>query len=584
MFDNISLKLLLSLCIFLFSIQSILTLRCYECKDCTDVSCPCDNIVEVNANESYCILARENFPNGITVEIKHLPRISATHYEYTPYYMSVGEMITYNTTIDKWSHEAFKIVYACQTDECNRPDLLKELPTNGLSLSLPSDWLNENLLRRADQKLTTCNQCPEVTVCGNKPYFVDPDQCSIQECEHFCIIGEKFTTIEATEYCYTSFCLLSDTQTPLISLNAVYYINNKEFQINETDIICHGVNCSRLEIFQDITEKVQIDYTGIQAFLPPDYVNSTYSTTISTSVLTQISTMFDTSSLKLLLSLCIFLFSIQSILTLRCYECEDCTDVSCPCGNIIEVNANESYCILARENFPDGITVEIKHLPRISANHFEYTPYYISVGEMITYNTTIDKWSHEAFKIVYACQTDECNRPDLLKKLPTNGLSLSLPSDWLNENLLRKTDEKLTNCYVCPAATFCSNKPYFVNPDQCSIQECETCTIEESFQNGETTHYCYTSFCTTTGSQIPSVTIEAVYYLDNKEFRINETDIICHGVNCSRLEIFRDIKEKIQKDYTGIEPFLPGNHVNSIYSTSMSILLMMIFFQNLISY
>ncbi|CAF4426947.1 unnamed protein product, partial [Adineta steineri] len=156
-------------------------------------------------------------------------------------------------------NQANKIVYACQTDECNRPDLLKELPANGLSLSLPSDWLNENLLRRADQKMTTCNECPTETICGNKPYFVDPDQCSIQECEHFCIIGEKFTTIEATEYCYTSFCLPSNTETPSIIIEAVYYINNKDFQINETNIICHGVNCSRLEIFRDIKEKIQID-------------------------------------------------------------------------------------------------------------------------------------------------------------------------------------------------------------------------------------------------------------------------------------------------------------------------------------
>ncbi|CAF1063637.1 unnamed protein product [Adineta steineri] len=281
MFDNISLKLLLSLCIVLFSIQSILTLRCYECKDCMDVSCTCDNIVEVNANESYCILLRENLSNGYNVEIQHVPRNIEHHYEYTPYYISVQEKINYNTTIEKWLNQAKKIVYARQTDECNRPDLLKELPANGLSLSLPSDWLNENLLRRADQKMTTCNECPEEPVCGNKPYFINPDQCTIQECEHYCMMSESFTNIEATQYCYTSFCVAADSETPSIFINAVYYINNKEFQINETDIICHGVNCSRLEIFRDIKEKIQIDYTGVKPFLPGNHVNSIYSTSIS---------------------------------------------------------------------------------------------------------------------------------------------------------------------------------------------------------------------------------------------------------------------------------------------------------------
>jgi hypothetical protein len=43
------------------------------------------------------------------------------------------------------------------------------------------------------------------------------------------------------------------------------------------------------------------------------------------------------------------------------------------------------------------------------------------------------------------------------------------------------------------------------------------------------------------------------------------------------LKIFKDIKEKFQKDLNNIKPFLPANRINSIYSKSIIFLMMSLF-------
>jgi len=279
MFGHISLNFVLFLFIFLLSIQSTLTLVCYECNECTDITCPCDNTINTETKDSYCILLRENLSDGVNVEIKHIPRNSTIYYVSDPYYISVAETILYDKTTERWLSQSNQITYACQTDKCNQPDLLRKLPSNGLSLTLPSEWLNENLLRKPDKNMTLCNECPDERICGNRQYFINTTQCEVTECQDLCIMGETFREAQPTQFCYESFCL-SDERQPEIAINAIYYINNKRFEIDETAIICNGDDCSRLEIFKDIKERLQIDYNGIQPFLPANHVKSIYPTSI----------------------------------------------------------------------------------------------------------------------------------------------------------------------------------------------------------------------------------------------------------------------------------------------------------------
>ncbi len=55
-------------------------------------------------------------------------------------------------------------------------------------------------------------------------------------------------------------------------------------------------------------------------------------------------------------------------------------------------------------------------------------------------------------------------------------------------------------------------------------------------------------------------------------------------MDCTDGRIFKDIKEKLEKVLNNIKPFLPANHMNSIYSTSIIFLMMILFLQIFILY
>ncbi|CAF0913517.1 unnamed protein product [Rotaria sp. Silwood1] len=315
---------------------------------------------------------------------------------------------------------------------------------------------------------------------------------------------------------------------------------------------------------------------------------------------------------------CLFLFvfflSTQLTSTLVCFECNNCDNIiSCTCNNTVSVDVKASYCILLRESLPNAVDIEIKHISRNSTTYYIYDPYYISVQETISYDGTMRRWHSKSNKITYACQTDGCNRPDLIKQLPATGLSLMLPSDWLDENLQRKPDKITTLCRDCEGESICDDTTDLVNINKCTIKECQgSCFMGEAYEIAETTQFCHESFCSDDTSigpiiQLPEIGITAVYYINKKQLEVVEIDVKCNADNCSRLEIFKDIKDKLQKNLNGIQPFLPPeptvtseptvtreptktssptqptNHSNAIYLTSI-IFLMMIFLQTLIFY
>jgi hypothetical protein len=302
--------------------------------------------------------------------------------------------------------------------------------------------------------------------------------------------------------------------------------------------------------------------------------------------------MFGNISSNFCLFLFLFLLSIQSTLTLHCYECNNCTDIpSCTCNNSIEINNTNSYCILQRETFPYGVNIEIRHIPESLTPYHIYDPYYVSVEETIVYNATTERWLSISKRITYACDTDFCNKAALLKELPSNGLSLMLPIDWLNENLQRKEVGDLTLCRNCEGQQICVNSTDFNNiTHKCLRSDCQgSCVIDETFKKAETTEYCYDSACTDDtpigpGGKLPAVAITGIYYINKKEFQIIQTDVTCNAMDCTDGKIFKDIKEKLQKDLNNIKPFLPANRMNSIYSKSILFLMMSLFLQIFIIY
>jgi hypothetical protein len=297
---------------------------------------------------------------------------------------------------------------------------------------------------------------------------------------------------------------------------------------------------------------------------------------------------------KISSNLCLFLFicflSIQLTLTLKCYECDNCKyNSSCSCTNSVEVDTQKSYCILLRETILDFVSYEIKHEPRNITKYYIYDPYYISVEEVITHDSATGKWKSISNKTVYACQTDNCNKDDLLKHLPENGLSLMLPEDWLNKKLLRQAPEDETLCRDCDGARLCGDSPSSMNLSHlCSRKDCQGfCVTGESYETAESKQFCYTSLCPDTpvdpAVSVPNVAITAVYYIRNGKFEIVELDVTCNANDCTDFGIFQEIKDKIQKNLDNVKAFLP-NHTKSIYSTSMIFLMIILFFQIFITY
>ncbi|CAF0835010.1 unnamed protein product [Adineta ricciae] len=261
-------------------IQVNQALRCYECLDCVDETCTCEKIVEVDAETSFCALVRENLVDSVQFEIRHKSRNETNYYQSDPYFISVEEIISYNASIDQWLSQVKAIEYACQTDGCNRPDLLKELPSDGLSLNLPSSWLNENLRRKPGLQTSSCRHCPPEPICSGTQYQVDPKVCEVKQCEDICIVDQLIENISVMKYCYELYCLATPIRTPQIYIRGNYYINKRTFEIIENDIICRGSNCSRLEIFKEIEEKLEKNYDNIQAFLPSNRATCLYTSLI----------------------------------------------------------------------------------------------------------------------------------------------------------------------------------------------------------------------------------------------------------------------------------------------------------------
>lgn len=297
--------------------------------------------------------------------------------------------------------------------------------------------------------------------------------------------------------------------------------------------------------------------------------------------------MFDNISSNFYVFLFLFLFSIQLTLTFNCYECNDCTDISsCTCNHSIEINDTDSYCILLRQSLSHRVHIEIKHVSKNLTRYYIYDPHYIMVEERIVYNDTTERWLSISNRIIYGCQTDYCNHADLLKELPSNGLSLMLPTDWLNENLQRKADQNPTLCRICDEERICGDSPETINiTNTCRRQDCQgSCLTSEIFERAETTQLCYASDCSSGPDEIlPEVFIVAFYYLNTQKFEITEINVICNADDCSHLTLFKDIKEKLQKDLNNIKPFLP-NHVNSIYSISISFFIIILLLQIFIFY
>ena len=166
--------------LLLVSIAPCNSLRCYECGcDASDLSaCNCDYSTDTSYDD-YCIIVESRYTAAETfIQLSRTNRNSTWVYVEDPYYIVTIESIRYNRTIQQWSTWTDGIIFGCDWDLCNSPDLIDALP-DSFQLTIPKAWLDTNIFGTGS--VTGCHHCP-TEVCGNTTNPIDYTQCPMTPC------------------------------------------------------------------------------------------------------------------------------------------------------------------------------------------------------------------------------------------------------------------------------------------------------------------------------------------------------------------------------------------------------------------
>ena len=267
--------------VLLVALRSSGALQCYNCTNCLDANtCRCETTGEVKNGDFYCSLTREFVGGGENVFIKPVPRNVTNFYVYEPFYLSVEETITFDSTNQNWTKSLSSISFGCQTDRCNRADLLKQLSPRGFALQLSTDWLTQKLTRPADLSSSLCHECPDFVMCSDDPDDIDLSRCVAEPCATRCDLTETFNEAESTFYCFQSFCEPEETPNAFVgvTIRAVYYLRREKFELIGIDVFCEANDCSDVTIFRDIRNNLKKDLRWTDVFRSNDAKTFSFST------------------------------------------------------------------------------------------------------------------------------------------------------------------------------------------------------------------------------------------------------------------------------------------------------------------
>jgi hypothetical protein len=192
----------------------------------------------------------------------------------------------------------------------------------------------------------------------------------------------------------------------------------------------------------------------------------------------------------------------------------------------------------------------MEHVDRESTQvHIRQFPYLV-VEESILYTEQTGRWTTRTNFVIYGCDWDYCNHPSLIQYLP-NSFQMRLPEAWLNSSILG-TGQPVRDCHECPDEPQCGTTD-FLDASRCPIQSCDTtCLVFDTFNNPDDDLLCYQSFCAPPDSedfQIDThrVEIEGILYLNKptREVEIWEIDVYCRADDCSRPELFNELKSQL---------------------------------------
>jgi hypothetical protein len=166
--------------LLLVSVGSIHSLICYECAcDTTDVTvCSCDSTSNENLANDYCVIIEQRDMFQTYVQLTRIPRDSTWLEIEDTYYMLAVESIRYNLTTSQWNLWTNNIIFGCDWDFCNSPDLISALP-DSFKLSIDTTWLNTNIY--GNGSIDSCHSCSS-GVCGNSQNPFNSTECPLTTC------------------------------------------------------------------------------------------------------------------------------------------------------------------------------------------------------------------------------------------------------------------------------------------------------------------------------------------------------------------------------------------------------------------
>ena len=506
-------------------------LSCYDCYCVNDPVCACDKIRTLPASETHCTIIRLYLGQNVFLYLEHINRNSSAIYIRDFPYMLVEESILYDESSSQWNTFPTLVVYGCTTNFCNDPYLIPSLPIN-FEMRLPEAWLNTNILGTG-QPIELCHQCPNVTQCGTTD-FIDISRCPSLPCNTTCFVADTFEDPTTGQACYQATCLSTDADPEKLSghrieIEGIIYGNNPnpklEFWVIE--IYCRAVDCSRLEIFQELQDLLDISIGDLSVFFNQTIVITKPMITTTTTT--------------------------PAGPTITCYDCYYANNPTGSCTATVTVDAASSYCTIIRQDYPEGFFIAVEPIRRNNTQIYIREYPFLLVEESILYNNNTLRWYVRNNLAIYGCNTNYCNAPSLIPYLP-NSFQMNLPEAWLNQNVLG-TGQPVGFCHECPGGPQCGPTD-FIDIGRCPIRSCNTtCVVSDVFDIADN-EQCYESFCAAPDSDVVQidrarVEMEGILYLypPGRSVELWEVDVLCRAYDCSRPEIFDEVilREKTKK-------------------------------------
>ncbi|CAF1139207.1 unnamed protein product [Adineta ricciae] len=514
-------------------------LACYECS-CADVSnCECDKIGVSGAYSSYCTIVRVNYDMHFTIDLEHIDRNSTRVYIRKFPYMLAEESILYNETTGVWWTRSNILVYGCNTSLCNHPSRVALLP-DSFKMFLSDEWLNKNV-RGNGSAVRDCHECPDAPQCGTTS-FLDASRCPVHSCNTTCVVSDTFNDPSDDKLCFQSYCNPPDVDAEedrhRVELEGIIYKDNPSVvELWEIDIYCRADDCSRPEIFDELRGNLTTQTNNLTA-------------------------LFNDSILP-------------TKPQLICYDCYLYDEPVYECNTYSIADADSSYCVIVRANYGDeDYDVILEHIDRNSTRVYVRKFPYLLVEESILYNDSTKAWRTRTNLVVYGCKEDYCNHPSYIEHLP-GSFQMGLPDTWLNDNVLG-TGQSVRDCHECPEAPQCGATD-FLDAGRCPIHSCNTtCLVSDIYSDPDSDEQCYQSYCAPPDSEFFTidphrVEMEGILYVDcvGAPVEIWEIDLFCRADDCSRPEIFKEIREKFTTNLNDIS-FFYENNVTCPTTTSAS--------------